>query len=221
MTYLNQTQDPRRRATAIVTAGAINVLLAAGLVTGLATDFELIVEPRLIARKFPLTPPPEPQPTDTPSTLATPVQSIPTPPVPKIDVSDATPVQHVEVDDPAPHVSRLAGTPRVEVSPGPAPGPAFLPKRATARNSDWITDIDYPRRALIDQAEGSVGYRLAIGTDGRVASCELTRPSGHRALDDITCRLITRRARFEAATDESGAKVAGNFTGSVTWQIPD
>ena len=70
-------------------------------------------------------------------------------------------------------------------------------------------------------AEGSVGYRLVIGTAGRVSSCELTRPSGQRALDDATCRLIAGRARFEPATDETGAKVLGTFIVSVRWEIPE
>ena len=221
MSYLNQAQDPRRRAAAIVTAGAINALLAAGLVVGLASTYEKIVEPRFVAHDIPLTPPPEPEPTETPPSPVEPVQLVPTPPIPEVDLSDATPVQRVEVDDPAAYVSRLAETPRVEVSPGPAPGPAFPPRRPAARNGNWITDDDYPRRALVDEAEGSVGYRLAIGANGRVSGCELTRPSGHRALDDATCRLITSRARFEPATDETGARVPGSFAGSVTWRIPD
>jgi protein TonB len=73
----------------------------------------------------------------------------------------------------------------------------------------------------MNEIEGTVGYRLVIGTNGRVASCELTRPSGNKALDDATCRLIASRARFEAATDETGAKVMGTYTGSVRWEIPD
>jgi protein TonB len=221
MSYLNQAQDPRRRATAIVTAGAINALLAAGLVVGLATDFEKIVESRFIARNIPLPPPPRPEPKPTPSTPVERAQHVPSPPIPPIDVSESKPIPRVEVDEADPWVSRVPDTPRVEVGPGPAPNPAFPPRRATARNGNWITDNDYPRRALVDEAEGSVGYRLAIGTDGRVAGCELTRPSGNRSLDDATCRLITSRARFEPATDETGAKVPGTFTGSVRWQIPE
>src|SRR5690606_844924 len=82
-------------------------------------------------------------------------------------------------------------------------------------------DSDYPRRAILDSAEGTVAFRLVIGTNGQVSSCELTRPSGHRALDDATCRLISRRARFDPATDETGSKVLGTYTGSVKWELPD
>jgi len=104
--------------------------------------------------------------------------------------------------------------------PGPT-APGLTPKRATPRNSGWIDDSDYPRRAILDSAEGTVAFRLVIGTNGQVSSCELTRPSGHRALDDATCRLISRRARFDPATDETGSKVLGTYTGSVKWELPD
>ena len=104
--------------------------------------------------------------------------------------------------------------------PLPPPPPDPTPPKPR-RRPGRITNNDYPRRALVDEAEGSVAYRLVIGTNGRVSSCELTRPSGNSALDDATCRLIARRARFEPATDETGAKVLGTFTGSVQWQIPE
>ena len=41
------------------------------------------------------------------------------------------------------------------------------------------------------------------------------------ALDDATCRLISRRAQFDPATDETGARVPGTYTGSVRWELPD
>ena len=40
-------------------------------------------------------------------------------------------------------------------------------------------------------------------------------------LDAATCKLLTRRARFEAASDETGAKIVGSYSGSVRWEIPD
>jgi protein TonB len=220
MSYLNQAHDPRRRATAIVTAGAVNALLAVGLVAGLTVDFDRIVDGKLIGVNIPLPPPPRPEPTPTPSTPIEQVSHVQPPPTPRVDVSDATPVETAKVDDAESYVSSIPDNPRVEVAIDPAQ-PAFTPIRARARNGNWITDDDYPRRALIEAAEGSVGYRLVIGTNGRVSSCELTRPSGNRALDEATCRLITSRARFEPATDETGAKVLGTFTGSVRWEIPE
>jgi len=221
MSYLNHAHDPRRRATAVITVGAVHVVLAVGLVTGLTVDFTRIADPPpLRATDIPLDPP-KPDPSPTPSTPVEQVSHVQPPPVPKVVVSDTAPVERVEVDDAETYVSRVPETPRVEVAVGPPPRPAFAPKRAAARNGNWITNDDYPRRALVENAEGSVNYLLVIGTNGKVSSCELTSTTGNRALDAATCRLIESRARFEAATDETGAKVLGTFRGSVTWDIPD
>ena len=60
-----------------------------------------------------------------------------------------------------------------------------------------------------------------IGSNGRVNACEITASSGHAALDEATCKFVTRRARFEPATDSNGAKVVGSYSSKVTWRIPE
>ena len=119
MSYLNQAHDPRRRATAIVTAGAVNALLAVGLVAGLTVDFDRIVDGKLIGVNIPLPPPPRPEPTPTPSTPIEQVSHVQPPPTPRVDVSDATPVETAKVDDAESYVSRIPDNPRVEVAIDP------------------------------------------------------------------------------------------------------
>lgn len=223
MSYLNQAHDPRRRATAIVTVGAVHALLAAGLLTGLTVQFIGKADAPVQATNIPLdSPKPEPTPTPTPSPVVdTYIPPVPLPPIPLAQEPDLT-LDDVKPQDTA-ETSLYPTNPGPIVQPDPPrPAPSFIPKRPAPRNgSNWITDNDYPRRALIDHVEGSAGYRLVIGANGRVSDCQLTRPTGNRALDDATCRLISDRARFDPATDENGTKVQGTFTGSVRWQIPD
>jgi len=99
----------------------------------------------------------------------------------------------------------------------------FTPKAATPANrrERWVTTDDYPRQPLVDEIEGRTGYSLVIGTNGQVSACDVTSSSGNRALDQATCKWIAKRAKFEAATDETGAKVVGRYSGVVSWQIPD
>ena len=219
MSYLTHAQDPRRRATAIGIAAAVHAVLAVGLVTGLGVTIERIVEPRLVGTNVKLDPPkPEPSPSPTPTREQ--VTYIPPAPVPPIPLPPAPGPSYKPFDGTSDPVVILDPRPPMPPSPGPA---SFTPKRAVPSNgsSGWISNSDYPRRPLVEGIEGTVSYRLVIGTNGRVSSCELTRPSGNRALDEATCRLIASRARFEPATDENGAKVLGTFSGSVRWQIPD
>jgi protein TonB len=54
-----------------------------------------------------------------------------------------------------------------------------------------------------------------------VTGCTITRSTGHAPLDAATCELVTKRARFDAARDTSGRAAAGQYKGSITWQIPE
>lgn len=219
MSYLNQTQDPRRRAAAIAGAVAIQAALGIAVVTGLtiagAGPLEPVFKPII---DFPIEPPP---PAPTPPPTATPVDRIPPIAIPP------KPIDLPPVSSPA-----FAGADIPTVPPGPVgppivspprPQPSFAAQgpRPSNDRANWITTADYPAVALRREDEGLAAYRVIVGSDGRVSACEITASSGSRALDEATCRYIARRARFDPATNESGAKVVGNYEGTVRWRIPD
>jgi TonB family protein len=74
---------------------------------------------------------------------------------------------------------------------------------------------------IIQGLSGSASFTLAIDAAGRVSGCTITRSTGHGVLDAATCELVAKRARFDAARDGTGKPVAGNFNGSITWNIPE
>lgn len=84
----------------------------------------------------------------------------------------------------------------------------------------WATNDDYPSAAMRARQEGQVGFLMTIGTDGAVAECRVVSSSGFSNLDDGTCPLVRRRAKFEPARDENGAAVTGYYLSRVTWKIP-
>lgn len=97
----------------------------------------------------------------------------------------------------------------------------YDPVAPKARNSGWVTDNDYKPVWINREWEGTAGFRLSIGADGKVEGCTITNSTGHAALDDATCALVKRRAKFEAAKDDQGRSVRGTFSSAVRWQIPD
>ena len=213
MSYLDHASDPRRRAKAIIAVGTIHAVLAYGLVTGLGVDvIERLTQPPLVGEQIPLPPPPPPKPDTPPETpiVSTPVA--PVPPIPLQPVPDPKIDPFEDLSDP---VVVLDPTPPAPPLPPSPPAPNFTPKRAVPSNgsSGWITNDDYPRRALIDEAEGSVAYRLVVGTNGRGSSCELTRPSGNRAPDDADhdreAAGPDARAKRDAAPHQVGAGLGG------------
>ena len=96
------------------------------------------------------------------------------------------------------------------------------PSPATPRGNpgNWVNSNDYPSAALRDDREGTATFSVTVGTDGRVESCTITGSSGHIDLDAMTCNNVSRRARFQPATDEGGNAIRGEYTNRVNWQIP-
>lgn len=219
MAYIDRRHE-RNRPAIIATVAVLHGLAIYAIVTGLAYKFvpEIIVP--FTARNTPaepLPPPPEPQPSAKPA--ADPLIKAPLPKMP------LAPPDHTIVADPAMPIP----APLPDANPGPAfvpdlpkPSPTFVPRavRPTGNPGSWITTNDYPARDLREGNQGLARFSLVIGTDGKVESCVITQSTGSGGLDDATCRNVTRRARFDAATDESGAKVPGSYSGSVRWVIP-
>lgn len=102
------------------------------------------------------------------------------------------------------------------------PKPVDKSKKAVPRGNvgSWANTNDYPSRALNQGREGTTGFRVTIGTDGKVTDCQITSSSGHADLDAATCSNVKRRARFEPAVDSNGNPTTGSYSNRVTWKIP-
>jgi protein TonB len=80
-----------------------------------------------------------------------------------------------------------------------------------------LSGRDYPRAAKRVGAAGTVLVRYTVGTDGRPSGCTVTQSSGNEDLDQVTCRLIERRFRYEPARDARGNPVPDTVTGRHIW----
>jgi len=83
--------------------------------------------------------------------------------------------------------------------------------------SGAFTRKDIPRSVWNAETRGRVVVRFTVGADGRARDCHIRQTSGHPALDDITCRLIEQRFRFEPARDERGRAVASPYGWVQEW----
>ena len=82
---------------------------------------------------------------------------------------------------------------------------------------DWLRSGDYPGAMLTVGGQGLVQFRLDIDEQGAVTGCHIqghTKPEGFTAL---TCRLITKRAKFRPALDMSGKPVKSYNVNRVRW----
>jgi len=221
MAYIDRRPNPNRPAI-IAAVAVIHGLAIYAIVTGLAANIVPEIITRVSTYNTPVEPPspaPEPQASARPKTdpnLIAPETDLTIPRPREPFVVPARPLPN-PVPDPGPSQDFVAP------ADPPSPTPSFKPIGAKPKTSpaNWVTTNDYPSRDLREGNQGIARFSLAIGTDGKVESCVVTKSSGSSGLDEATCRLVTRRAKFEPATDADGAKVTGSYSGSIRWEIPE
>jgi periplasmic protein TonB len=214
MAYADQRMSGNK-ITALIIVALIHVFLGYALITGLAYEAATKVIQKVttvdikeeVKEEVPPPPPPKKDLPPPPPIVA---------PPPKVVIAPPPAVTVVrEVPPPAP-------PPPIVIAPPAPPPPSVPPKAATPRGNpgNWATTNDYPSRALREEREGTTGFRVTIGTDGRVTDCQITSSSGHADLDQATCDNVRRRARFNPAT-EDGQPTTGTYSNRVRWVIPD
>jgi hypothetical protein len=96
-----------------------------------------------------------------------------------------------------------------------------LSRRPTPSGSPhgWLRGADYPTNAFLAKEQAVITARLMIGVDGSVTGCEVLRSFAPPTFQDPTCRLLTRRARFEPALDANGKPVASYYVNRIKWVL--
>ena len=106
----------------------------------------------------------------------------------------------------------------VRVVAQPAPR-SELQAPAQANLALFFSNDDYPVPARINEEEGTVGAVIAVASDGRVEGCYVAASSDSSGLDEETCRIIRRRARFTPARLSSGRPVADFVAVRIRWEF--
>ena len=218
MAYADQKMS-NGRIMAIVIVALLHALLGYAFVTGLAYNvikkaaedlktFDVVEEP----------PPPEEEPPPPPEQ-----PQVETPPPPIV-----SPPPLVRTNTPPPPVSTVRTAPPAPLTytapPAPPPPPPPVKAqdaRARANLASYITNDDYPPSAIRAEEQGTTGFRLDIGPDGRVSNCTITSSSGSSALDNQTCNLLKRRARYTPAKDSAGNPTTDTDAGRIRWVLPE
>jgi protein TonB len=207
------------KIVAIIIVALIHVAVGYALITGLAYNAvkKAIERVTTVDINEPPPPPPETPPPPEPNTPPPPVA-----PPPPINISVAPPPIQVQPNIPPPAPPALIVPPAAPVAPPAPPPPRFTPKPPQPKGNpgSWATTDDYPSRALREEKEGVTRFSVTVSAEGRVTNCTVTGSSGTPELDDAACRAITRRARFNPATDGEGKPTTGTYSNSVRWQIP-
>ena len=216
MSYTDAREMTPGRMWSIVIVVLVHVIIGYALIKGgynvvkkVATDlntFDVKDEP-----PPPVEPPPPPPPD----------QDIPPPPVvsppPIVNTNQAPPLIVTQPTPPPVFVP----TPEPPRPAPPPPPPVQVAKLAPKGNpGTWTSNDDYPPAAIRNEEAGTTGFRLDIGADGRVTNCSITSSSGSTTLDNTTCTLLRRRAKFAPGRDSSGNPTGGAYSSRIKWVLP-
>jgi TonB family protein len=83
---------------------------------------------------------------------------------------------------------------------------------------NWISEEDYPAKALQEAKAGTTIVRVNVTAQGRVEACNIVFSSGSKDLDSAACKASLRR-RYTPALGPDGQPVAALTIFFVTWSI--
>ena len=219
MAYADQQGMSTNRLVSIIIVILLHAFLGYALVTGLAYEAVQQVKQKLNVVDVKEEEPPE--------------EEEPPPPPEKIELAVPPPPTQTRVPMPANNLvppappappqafNPLPPAPAPAAPPPPPPPVAKRPNPIPKGNpGNWANTNDYPSRALQQEREGTTGFRVTVGANGRVTDCQISSSSGHPDLDTAACTNVTRRARFDPALDSTGQPTTGTYSNRVRWQIP-
>lgn len=83
----------------------------------------------------------------------------------------------------------------------------------------WVSSEDYPTEAIRKGAQGVIPFRLIVGEDGVPTDCRLQRPTEPAEFNEVVCRILMKRARFEPALDASGKPIKSYWSSTFNFYI--
>lgn len=91
------------------------------------------------------------------------------------------------------------------------------PPTALTPTSTWLNSKDYPIKMAYGGESGIIEFRLDVDEAGKVVGCHTRQVSRSPEFADVTCKLLTTRAKLAPARDASGKPVKAFFVSSVYW----
>ncbi len=227
MAYADQEMSGNKIISLIVVA-LLHIVVGYAFISGLAYQaYEQVKEEITTIEITEDEPPPEeepPPPEEIPDVQPPPVV-VPPPPIqvpqqnrPQIQQQQEIPEKAPVVEKPAPVVKEApVEKPVVEERP-PSKAKAATPRGNTGR---WGAQAQssYPSRAIREEREGTVGFRLTVSPKGRATNCTVTSSSGHSDLDAAACKAMQRVARFRPALDDAGNPTTGSWSSRVRYEL--
>jgi TonB family protein len=69
--------------------------------------------------------------------------------------------------------------------------------------------------------QGAAEAELAVSAQGTVTACRITKSSGNKVVDNVTCGLLTQQAHFRPARDPNGIPTGDIVFKTIRWRMND
>ena len=83
----------------------------------------------------------------------------------------------------------------------------------------WFKPEEYPEKMLQRGYQGKINFRVMIDEKGAIESCHIQESTRPKEFDDLVCRSVMRRARFEPALDAQGKPLRSYWRQTVNYRI--
>lgn len=93
--------------------------------------------------------------------------------------------------------------------------------KAPERIGNFFKADDYPTDLVDQGVQGTVGVVMNVDDHGQLTNCRIVETSGTPELDEATCGVLRKRAKFNPAVNRDGAAMAALTYWRVNWQIED
>ena len=87
------------------------------------------------------------------------------------------------------------------------------------RPQTWLRVEDLPLEEVGSGEARLVAFRVTVRPDGTLQDCAIEVTSGRPKLDELTCRIMRRRARFKPAVGVSGQPIHAVHRSSSVWAV--
>lgn len=94
------------------------------------------------------------------------------------------------------------------------------PATPAGNPGNWLQSHDYPADMLRQGGQGIVRFRLEVDEAGSVSKCHIQQRTNPDAFADLSCRLLSKRAKFIPALDSSGKPARSIYMNTVRWMLP-
>lgn len=100
---------------------------------------------------------------------------------------------------------------------------AQLARRAIPKDNPgtWLNTRDYPLGLVAMGVQGLVQLRLSVGPDGVPSDCHIQGSTRGADFDEISCKRLMQRARFEPALGAEGQPIASFYRTTIRFVMPE